>query len=306
MNACGAPGWLLRGAILLLAAVAAAQPAGNNEGFREETGVSAVLIPVTVRDARGRLVAHLDQRRFHLYVDGIEFPIQSFWQEGALPISLGFVLDTSGSMGTRRLHEASKAILEFAHQLGPNDEASLITFGAGKVKRRLPFGTDPGLLTRILESLHGYGTTALYDMLTAMPQVMEGAHHPRRAILLFTDGVDTASQWSRDDAIKVLENLNDPLYVFGIEPPPSPLHATQTYEDLMANFAAATGGRYLRVDEAAQLPQAARALRRELGMRYIISLDPSGIGSVKLRKVAVRVDGPFQVVTRQTYRGTLP
>ncbi len=159
--------------------------------YRASAEVSSILVPITVKDQRGRLVATLAKERFHLFVDGIEFPIKSFWREGGLPISYAFVVDTSGSMNGRRLARTRDAIMEFMRELRPDDEVCLITFGGGEVKRRLAFGTDPGLLPRVLESLKGYGTTALYDMLTAAPQAMEGAHNIRRVVLLFTDGVDT-------------------------------------------------------------------------------------------------------------------
>jgi Ca-activated chloride channel homolog len=279
-------------------------PAGA-QAFKEEDEVSAVLVPVTVRDAKGRLVGDLERKAFHLYLDGLQFPIKSFWRENDLPLSLAFLLDTSGSMGHRRLGKASDAILEFVRQFRPGDEACLITFGAGEVKRRLPFGTDPRLLSRILESLSGFGTTALYDVLTVTPKVMDGAKNVRRAILLFTDGVDTASQFTPDDALNVLESLSDPLYTFGIEPPP-PEAGKASYEELLRRFAEASGGRYIRVDDLAALPQAARGLRRELTQRYIIAFEPSGVGMEKQRKISVKVDGEYQVVTRQSYRGTLP
>ena len=274
--------------------------------FRATAEVSAILIPVTVKDKRGRLVSTLERERFHLFVDDIEFPIKSFWREGGLPISYTFIVDVSGSMNGRRLSRTRDAILEFVRQLRRDDEVCLITFGAGEVKRRLPFGTDPGLLPRVLESLRGYGTTALYDMLTATPQAMEGNHNLRRVLLLFSDGVDTASAVSPADAVKILEGLEDPLYVLGIEPPPAEEGPPDSYEDLLARFAGASGGRYLRVDSAAKLPQFARDLRQELTMRYIIAFEPSGLGLAKWRKLEVRVEGGYAVLARQGYRGTLP
>ncbi len=304
----GTPGHLFRGALVsafAVAALLAGAPQLRGQDFQDEAEVAAVLVPVTVRDLKGHLMADLERKRFHLYVDDMQFPIKSFWREGGLPLSLTFLLDTSGSMGTRRLGKAGEAILEFVRQFRPGDEACLITFGAEEVKRRLPFGTDPTLLERILEPLRGYGTTALYDVLTVTPKAMEGAKNFRRAILLFTDGVDTASQFSPDDALTVLESLADPLYVFGIEPPP-PEGNGESYEDVLRRFAETSGGRYVHVDDAARLPDAARDLRHELTQRYIIAFEPSGVGEVKQRSISVSVDGKFQVVTRLGYRGTLP
>lgn len=281
-------------------------PPEKKDAFSASAEVSSILVPVTVRDSKGRLVPTLEQSRFHLYVDDMEFAIKSFWREGGLPISYSFIVDTSGSMNGRRLAKSREAIMEFVRQLRPDDEVCLITFGAGEVKRRLVFGTDPGLVGRILESLRGYGTTALYDMLTAAPQAMEGARNIRRVVLLFTDGVDTASEFTQADAVKVLEGLADPLYALGIEPPPPEEGSSDSYEELLEKFAAASGGRYLRVDNAAKLPKFARDLRGELAMRYIITFDPSGLGAVRWRKLEVKVDGGYDVMARQGYRGTLP
>jgi len=292
--------------VLLAGSALCEEPPDKKDAFSASAEVSSILVPVTVRDGKGRLVSTLEQDRFHLFVDDMEFPIRSFWREGGLPISYTFVVDTSGSMNGRRLARTREAIMEFVRQLRPDDEACLITFGAGDVKRRLSFGTDPGLLGRILESLRGYGTTALYDMLTATPQAMEGAHNIRRVVLLFTDGVDTASAFTQADAVKVLEGLADPLYALGIEPPPPEEGSPDSYEGLLEGFAATSGGRYLSVDNAARLPKFAKDLRRELAMRYIITFDPSGVGVVKWRKLEVKVDGAYGVMARQGYRGTLP
>ena len=274
--------------------------------YQATASVSSVLVPVTVRNRKGRLVSNLEQQKFRFFVDDIEFPIRSFWREGGLPISYTFLLDTSGSMGRRRLGKAGEAILEMVKQLRSHDEVCLITFGAAEVKRRLPFGSDVAELKPLLESLKGYGTTALYDLLTIAPQAMDGAKNVRRAVILFTDGVDTASHMTPDDAVRVLEGLADPLYVLGIEPPPAEEGVEDNYERLLEQFATASGGRYLRVDRAARLPEFAQELRRELSMRYIIDFQPSGVGTARWRKIEVRVEGEFIVTARQGYSGTLP
>lgn len=287
------------------ARVRAEEPA-TARTYQATASVSSVLVPVTVRNSRGRLVPNLEQDRFRLFVDGIQFPIRSFWREGGLPISYTFLVDTSGSMGRRRLGKTAEAIQELVSQLRDHDEVCLVTFGAAEVKRRLPFGADRSRLRPLLESLRGFGTTALYDVLTVAPQAMEGARNLRRAIVLFTDGVDTASDMRPEDALKVLEGLADPLYVLGIEPPPAEEGPEDSYEQLLRRFAAASGGRYLRVDQAARLPEFAQELRRELSMRYIIDFQPSGVGTVKWRRIEIRVDGDFEVTARQGYTGTLP
>jgi len=301
-------------AVLCLGVVAAVSDAvplagsatPQGQSFVDRAEVSAVLVPVTVRDRRGRLVATLPQERFRLRVDGLEVPIRSFWREGGLPLSLTVLLDTSGSMGTRRLGRAREAVLSFVSQLAPRDEVCLITFGGGEVVRRLRFGEDPARLPEVLEPLRGYGTTALYDLLSATPMLLQGARHLRRAVLLFTDGVDTASAMSPEETREILSGIEDPLYVFGIEPPPAAAGRRDTYDALLESFATATGGRYVRVEDVAALPALARVLRQELTMRYIIAFESSGLGAVKERSIEVRVEGGFEVRTRRSYIGTLP
>ncbi len=297
---------------VLLAATLAARGQqggdGDDESFLDRTEVSAVLVPVTVRDSRGRLVPTLDRKDFHLYVDDLEFPIESFWREAGLPLSVAFVLDTSGSMAGRRLAQARTVIEGFVKTLGPRDEVSLITFGGGAVKRRLAFGSDRSVLPKILDSIDGYGTTGLYDVLSIAPQIMDGAHNVRRATLLFTDGVDTASGMTAEQALTVLRQLADPLYAFGIEPPPRAAgeDAEPTYEDLLRAFSSASGGRYLGVPDVRRLPEVGARLRKELTTRYIIAFQPSRIGIIKWRDLRIGVDGHYEVSTREGYMGTLP
>jgi len=124
--------------------------------------------------------------------------------------------------------------------------------------------------------------------------------------LLFTDGVDTASRLTPADAEKIMEGLSDPLYAFGIEPPPRQDPDQPSYEAVLAELADASGGSYIAVKKLEGLVVQARDLRRELTLRYIISFEPSGLGAVKWRGIEVRVEGKYDVVARHGYRGTLP
>jgi Ca-activated chloride channel homolog len=274
--------------------------------FQASADVTSIIVPVTVRDGKGRIVTTLEQKDFRLHIDALEVPVSSFWREGGLALSLALVIDVSGSMAGRRLAKTLEAVNEILRLLRPDDEICIITFGGGEVKRRLKFEGDRSMTQRIVGSLQGYGTTALYDMLSAAPQVMEGARNIRRAALLFTDGVDTASSMSPDQAVAVLQNLADPLYAIGIEPPPDDEGPPDAYEELLRRFAAASGGRYLRVDDAARLPVFARELRQELGMRYILAFQTSSVGMVKWRKLEVGVPPGLAAQARHGYVGTLP
>ena len=89
-----------------------------------------------------------------------------------------------------------------------------------RVLERFPFGMGWYLLPRMLETIKPWSTTALYDMVRRVPEVMEKADHHRRAAILLTDGVDNASDISAAEATELAKGLETPIYVLGVEPPP--------------------------------------------------------------------------------------
>ncbi len=282
-----------------VAAPAAAQ-------FSSQLDVGAVVVPVTVRTHSGRIVKELAAKRFHLSVDGMEFPIQDVVPESTLPVSLGFILDTSGSMGGHKYEAASRLILTFLANRRPGDEIALWTFGDDRVRERFPFGMDWGLLHRILESITPWSTTALYDMVRRTPEVMAEARNGRRAAILLTDGVDNASELSHEEVTALVRQLATPVYVIGVEPPPEEVASGgPTYEEVLRRIAEGSGGRYERVPDAEDMPKVANGLLRELGSRFILSFETSGIGVSKWRRIEVKVDG-YDATAREGYVGTLP
>ena len=273
--------------------------------YRGQVDVGAVVAPVTVRNGSGEIVTDVSRRRFHLYVDGIEVPIRDFALESDLPLSLGFILDTSGSMAGRKMDASIDLITAFLAERQQDDQVALWTFGDDRVQERFPFGMGWYLLPRVLESVKPWSTTALYDMIQRVPDVMERATHPRRAAILLTDGVDNASALTAVEATGIAEGLETPIYVLGVEPPPSKDGDGPSYEEILRLVSVASGGRYRRIPTAEEMPSVVRELRNELSSRFIITFATSGVGQRKYRKLEVTVDG-FQAVSRKGYVGTLP
>jgi Ca-activated chloride channel family protein len=290
---------VLAASLLLAAAPCAAQYEGELE-------VDAVVAPVTVRTSSGRIVGDVGFRRFHLFVDGVETPIQDLAREQDLPLSLGFVLDTSGSMAGRKMEACQQLITAFLNQRRGSDEVAMWTFGDDRVLERFPFGMGWYLLPRILESIRPWSTTALYDMVQRFPEVMERARHPRRAVILLTDGVDNASEISHRDALDIAQGLVTPVYVLGVEPPPRPAgEEGPAYEEVLMLIAESSGGDYRRIPRSENMPKVVEELLHELSSRFLITFETSGIGIRKWRTLEVKVDG-YEANTRQGYVGTLP
>ncbi len=292
-----------RAVAALLAAVLAAPAAAQ---YRGQVEVDAVVVPVTVRTRSGRLVKRVDPDRFSLFVDGMRVRIQDLAPESDLPLSLAFVLDTSGSMAGHRMDAGRRLIEAFLAQRRPGDEYALWTFAGGRVLERFPFGMSWYLLPRILEGIRPWSTTALYDMIRRIPQVMVGATHPRKAVILLTDGVDNASEISAEDATAIARRLKTSVYVIGVEPPPRTVEpGGATYEEILELVAELSGGRYQRVPAADEMPAAVSDLLEELSSRFILTFTTSGIGQKKWRTLEVRVKG-YEATTRRGYHGTLP
>ena len=189
--------------------------------YQGRVDVNAVVVPVTVRNKAGRVVTGVASKQFTLYVDGFEVPIRDLDLESDLPISLGFIVDTSGSMMGHKMSGSQQLIMAFLQHRRPDDQLALWTFGDDRVMERFPFGMGWYLLPRVLETLKPWSTTALYDMVLRVPEVLEKASHHRRAAILLTDGVDNASTISADQATAVARRLDTPIYVLGVEPPPA-------------------------------------------------------------------------------------
>lgn len=273
--------------------------------YEGRVDVNAVVVPVTVRDAKGRVVKGVSRNKFRLYVDGYPVPIRDLHLENDLPISLGFVLDTSGSMAGRKLKGSQDLIMAFLAERRQEDELALWTFGNDQVLERFPFGMGWYLLPRMLETIKPWSTTALYDMVIRVPEVMEKAGHHRRAAILLTDGVDNASAISHAEATEIARGLETPIYVLGVEPPPDPGATGPSYEQILTLIADGSGGLYRRIPRVDDMPEVARVLLDELSSRYILTFTTSGVGQRKWRPLEVKVEG-HQTVTRTGYEGTLP
>ncbi len=290
--------------LLLMASCALASQAFAQ--YQGEVDVNAIVVPVTVRTRAGKIVTGVAPKKFRLKVDGLRVPIQDLDLESDLPISLGFILDTSGSMVGRKMKGSQDLITAFLSHRRQEDQIALWTFGNDRVMERFPFGMGWYLLPRVLETLKPWSTTAIYDMVLRVPEILEKAGHHRRAAILLTDGVDNASQVSSDQATDVAQKLETPVYVLGVEPPTLAKDGDHpSYEEILTLIADSSGGHYRRIPRAEEMPDVVDEMLKELSSRYILTFVTSGIGSRKWRSLEVEVEG-YEVTTRSGYTGTLP
>src|SRR5438034_6100809 len=178
--------------------------------------VRLVNVIVTVTDSHGRYIPNLTENDFIVEEDGKIQHISHFSQDHNVPVSVGILLDTSGSMD-RKIRTAVDAVERFTRRVHENDEIFLITF-SGQTVLRQDFTADREKLGQALRHLNATGGTALYDALSeGLAKIRTGRHH-KQAILVITDGQDTASSAKFDEVLQSIRESELLVYPIGISP----------------------------------------------------------------------------------------
>ena len=174
-----------------------------------------VRLNATVLEGSGRSVLDLGQDAFHIYEDGAPQTISSFRHED-LPISLGILIDSSGSMYDKR-QAVDQASIDLVRLSNPQDEAFLVDF-SWEAFIDQDFTSDIGKLQQGLGYIKSSGGTAMYDALVASADYLsKNAKHPKQVLLVVTDGEDNASTASLEQAIRRIQDFDGPvIYCIGL------------------------------------------------------------------------------------------
>lgn len=257
----------------------------NKDNFR--SGSELVTTAVTVRDSSGRLVTTLEQKDFTVQEDGVDQPITQFTKE-RVPISLSLALDVSDSMRGQRIADARSALENFLDNLlDKEDEASLIGFNHD-AKMYSAWTTDRAMLRARLESIIPSGGTAMYDAIQAALPQFESREHPRAAILLVSDGKDTASDMTPTKLKQTLVRSDVFLYAIGIDSIDA-RNSTRINPYTLQELTAQGGGYTEIIKTPADLGPATERIADELNHQYMIGYTPTTPGDGKYHSVRVRV-----------------
>ena len=194
------------------------QSQDNQQSFRFRTGVELINVNATVTDQSGRFVSGLRQDDFRVYQDDQPQPITHFNAE-RVPVSLGIVLDTSGSMEGEKMAAARDALNGFLAQLNdPDDEVFLYRFDAVPMLVE-GWTRDKRRLSYELDRIHPRGGTALYDAVADAIPLAQSGHNRKKAIVIISDGNDTSS---RTDIVALQQLIRETevlVYAIGIDSP---------------------------------------------------------------------------------------
>jgi VWFA-related protein len=192
------------------------QPSAQSDSFRFKSGVELINVTATVSDATGRFVSGLRLEDFLVYDDEQPVEVTHFSAE-RVPVSLGIALDTSGSMAGEKIQEAQSALDRFLYDLlDKRDEMFLYRFSNYPMLLQ-DWTTDRQLVSRALGHIVASGATAMYDTVAdAIPLAQKGQHQ-KKALLLISDGNDTASRLDVRDVKQRIRESEVLVYAIGID-----------------------------------------------------------------------------------------
>jgi VWFA-related protein len=272
----------------------------NAPDFGSVIEVTSVELPVIVLGRDGRAVPNLRAEDFTVFEDGVEQTVSHLTEHRDLPVRLGIVIDTSGSMATT-LPTVQRVVMGFLRDLlRPRDRAFIEVF-SDRPQLLASFTADFNTLEHALLALFPDRATALYDSIIVGLFQYSGVRG-RRAMVVLTDGDDTASKNDFEDVLRYAQRVGVSIYTIGVDLPTTKVMTRYQLKRLSA----VTGGRAFFVGRKSNLDAIYREIDRELRAQYLLAYtSTSEKPADELRKIEVRVDADSKVKVR-TITGYYP
>jgi Ca-activated chloride channel homolog len=262
-----------------------------------------VVVYATVRDSRGAMITNLDRSAFSVYENGKRQPLSLFLGENT-PVSLGIVIDNSGSMRNRRT-KVEAAALALARASNRLDEVFVVNF-ADRPQIDVAMTNDLSELEAGIARVDSIGGTAMRDAVElAARYLTDHARHDRKVLVLITDGIDNASAAPAERIRKLAAQSDVGIYALAL-PHDDPQRTERARHDLddLTEF---TGGISLHVDTMDNVDSVAVQLASQIRHQYTLAYTPLNQaldGSYRKIRVAVRGPGELSVRTRAGYFAT--
>src|SRR5499427_9130877 len=205
-------GILLSSAVLLAQDRSQPQKQGKDD-YTLSIEALEVQLPISVLDKEGRPVDGLKQENFQILEDKVQQTIKTFRHED-IPLSLGLVIDNSGSMRNKRERVNSSA-LAFVRESNPEDESFIVNFDDSAYLEQ-DFTSSIGDLIDALDNIDARGETALYDAIYLSSDHLKAGKKDKKAILLITDGEDNVSKYKFEKVVDILRQSKVTLYAIGL------------------------------------------------------------------------------------------
>ena len=248
--------------------------------YKLNVQVELVNVVATVLDEQGKYMDGLKLDDFQVFEDGQEQKISFFSHDLRVPISVGVLIDNSGSM-RHKLQQALQTVREIALALGPQDEMFVMSFNSD-VEVRHHFTPNMQEIQRSMRDIKAGGETAAYDAIQQGIDEMKMAKHNKKILLLVTDGFDTKSHINSGQVEDILKRAEVLVYAIGIDDDDDdPLVLRRTryhiYHYMLGRLTSISGGRAFRLFTGRNyaLNSLAQVLLEELHQQYTLSYYPT-------------------------------
>jgi Ca-activated chloride channel homolog len=308
------PGVLIRIApaiLSVLALVGSAEPQSSPaedpaaESSRISVNVNLVVLQATVRDRGGHLVSDLRERDFEVYEDRVQQSIRLFRHED-IPVTVGLVIDHSGSMGPKLPH-VIEAARTFARSSNPEDRMFVVNFNE-KVTLGLPdaksFTNSADELEQAIWATRASGQTALYDAVVEGLARSTAGGPQKKVLIVISDGGDNASAHSLPEVLKSASQSSAAIYTVGIFDEED----SDRNPDVLRRLARATGGEAFFPNRIPEVVAVCERIARDIRNQYTIGYVSSSSappGALRAIRVAARAPGKGELSVR-TRTGYIP
>ena len=256
------------------------------------TNTDLITFNVTVTDIYGRFVSGLGKNAFSIFDDKTQQEI-SFFSDDDAPVSVGVLFDVSGSMSGDKVKRARDALSHFIQTSHDRDEYFLIAFNS-RAQLLLDRTRDGNAVLNKLLFVQTHNNTALYDACYLGVERVQRGTHPKRALLLISDGQDNNSRYTFNELRRVLKDSDVVLYAIGI------LGGTDVGSSLgmegqgiLDELAAVSGGKAFYPRSAAEMDDIFEQIALELRHQYSIGYRPPNFAANgKWHHIKVKVAPP--------------
>jgi VWFA-related protein len=257
----------------------------EKQGSTIKVQVNLVVLHTTVLDDRGRFADGLKQENFRILEDKVEQKLSVFKRED-VPVSMGLVIDNSGSMRDKRprVNEAAITLVESSN---PQDEAFVVNFNDDfYLDLDKDFTSSVPELKEALERIDSRGSTALYDAIIGSLDHLKKASKDKRVLLVVTDGEDNTSRNSLEKTIREVQKTDTVVYTIGLLSQESKKNAKRAKKAL-EDIARASGGLSYFPENVEDVHNICQQVAHDIRNQYTLAYYPSNS----------RRDGTFRAVS---------
>jgi len=288
--------------ILIAALLANLSVGAISAQFRSDTHL--VVLHASVTDRRGKLLTNLNKDAFRVFENGQPQVVKVFRRED-VPVSLGIIIDDSGSMSTKR-SRVEAAALAMIRESNPQDEVFIVNFN-DDAYLDVPFTNDMRKMEQGLARIDSRGGTAMRDAINmSLDYIKTEARKDKKVLVVITDGNDNASNVSLEKVVGRSNQSDTLVYAIGLFTEEEKHEAVKARRALN-ELTGATGGLAFYPKEVAEVQALAVEVAHDIRSQYTIAYTPSiqaYDGSYRQIKVTVDAPGKPVVRTRSGYYAT--